>query len=126
MNYDTLFELYRRMNANRDYMIAYKTVRAVTARCPKVVVTMNDEMIRKAGIADEMEIGGLPVIRDDGECEFSVSAVGETGKYIMLVYDRRWGAFRCAVNNSPDLVGAALFRVDPENVPDFVYEAATL
>lgn len=116
------FENMLEKMANDDYRLAYNLVRAAIARCPTVAVMMNDEMIRKTEISDEMKIGGLPVIRGDGESELTVVAVGKSGKHIMIVFDRKHGAFRCAVGGSRPMVGAKFFMVKPEDVPDFLYE----
>lgn len=108
--------------ANKDYKLAYNTVRAALATCPHMIVMMNNEMIRRTGIINEMEIGGMPVTKDDGDCEFTISARGKSGCYIMLIYDRKWGAFRCAVGATPDFTDAQLFKVTPKNIHDFLYE----
>lgn len=109
--------------ANGDYRLAYNTARAALLNCPSVFVMMNDEMIRKAEIGDDTEIGGVPIVRDDSRCELTVCAVGKSGKNIMMVYDREWGAFRCAVNDSVTLKGARFFKVVPQDVPDFLHKA---
>lgn len=109
--------------ANSDYKMAYDVVRTAIARCPQVTVMMNDEMIRKTGISNEMEVGGYPVVRCDGKSELAVAAIGKSGKKIMLVFDRSCGAFRCAVGDSFTPEGAKLFRVKPDDIPDFLYKA---
>ena len=118
-----MFEKMLEKIANDDYRLAYNLIRTAIARCQAVIVTMNDEMIRKTGIAGEMKIGGLTVIRDDGDCELALSAIGKSGKHILLVFDRKWNAFRCAFNDSPTIDGAQFFKVEPKDIPDFLYKA---
>lgn len=109
--------------ANDDYRLAYNLVSSAVSCCPVVLVMMNDKMIRRAGIAEEMKIRGVQVIRDKSDCELTLTAVGKSGKNIMMIYDRSWNAFRCAINKRPNLDGAHFFKVEPKDVPDFLYEA---
>lgn len=121
---DKVFDkMMKRMWTNKDYRLSYDTVRSALSRCPVVAVTMNDDMIRKTGIGEEMEIGGVPVERDSGDCELTVYAKGKSGCYIMMVYDRGWGAFRCAVSHTPGLNNAQFFKVEPDDIQEFLYEA---
>ena len=110
--------------ANNDYKLAYDAARAALENCSTAIVMMNDEMIRKAKIGDDTEIGGVPIVRDDSRCELTVCAVGKNGKNIMLVYDRDWDAFRCAVNDAVTLKDARFFKVAPQDVQDFLQQAS--
>ena len=116
-------DVVNKMIKNKDYHLAYTTVRAALATCPGILVLMNDEMIRRTGISNEMEIGGMPVAKDDGDCELTISARGKSGCYILMVYDRKWGAFRCAVSAAPNFDGARFFKVMPDDIHDFLYKA---
>lgn len=110
--------------ANKDYMLAYFAARAAFIYCPEAIVMINDEMARKAGLEHETELGGLPIERDDDCCELGISATGESGKSIMMVFDREWNAFRCVVTEDPETFeGASHFKVFPQDVPDFLHEA---
>ena len=122
MNHTNFFEKM----GNSDYMLAYNAVRAAVSCCPAVKVFMSKKMIRNIGIADEMEIGGMPVTVDKDDIEFSVVADGKSGSHIIFLYDRGWGAFRCSVSSMQGARKTKYFRVEPNDLPNFLYEATTV